>query len=249
MFASRFLRRLFHDPARWHDQLRQYKDRTKAGRRLYVEPLEDRVLPSLLGLAPQGVAPDIASDVRTNLSYTQVGNNANPFHYDATPLEMTLGDGSMFAISNPSSGGAAKTNLDLFLDNSGKFTGAVPGDVLTVTGKVTINSNTFDGTLVTAAVRGFGFSNPTKADTEFEVRLVITGGLMTQQPVGQYRVGTELGLLIHQPGLTITSFPQTFSVSASLTGTSDLKKLRLVFPEKIPQPPLAQGQGGINACG
>jgi hypothetical protein len=216
---------------------------------LYLEPLEDRVLPSLLGLAQQGVAPDIASDVSTNLSYTQLGDNANPFHYDATPLEITLGDGSMFAINNPSSGGSAKTTLNLLLDNSGKFASGTSADDLTLTGKVTINSNAFDGTLLTAAAIGFGFSNPNRTDTEFEVRLEVTGGLLTQQPIGQYRVGSEMGLLIHQSGLTITSFPQSFTVSKSLLGSSDLDKIRTVFPEQIPQPPLGPNKGGINTCG
>ena len=130
MTRSRFLSRLFRD--RWHLQ-QQLRDRPRwwtSHRRLYLEPLEDRVLPSLLGLAQQGVAPDIASDVLTNLSYTQLGTNANPFHYDATPLEITLGDGSMFAINNPSSGGSAKTTLNLLLDNSGKFASGTSADDL-----------------------------------------------------------------------------------------------------------------------
>jgi hypothetical protein len=249
MTKSRFLSRFIRD--RWDSQqaLRDRTRRTRPTRRLYLEPLEDRVLPSLLGLAQQGVAPDIASDVLTNLSYTQLGTNANPFHYDATPLAITLGDGSLFAIKNPSVGGPAKTTLNLLLENSGKFASGLSADDLTITGKVTINSNTFDGTLLTAAARGFGFSNPNKTDTEFEVRLEVTGGLLAQQPIGQYQVGTEMGLLIHQPGLTITSFPQSFTLSGSLSGSSDLDKIRIIFPEQIPQPPLGQGQGGINTCG
>src|SRR5262249_46046657 len=64
----------------------------------------------------------------------------------------------------------------------------------------------------------------------FEVRLVITGGTLTQQPNGPYRAGQNLAFLIHQPGLTITSFPHTFSFSAAqtrlYTGVSDALKMR-----------------------
>ena len=76
-----------------------------------------------------------------------------------------------------------------------------------------------------AQAQEFGYSSTiTTADAEFDVRLTITGGLLTQSG-GPYHVGDSLGLLIHQPGLTIGSFPQSFSVSNSLLGTSDTAHL------------------------
>jgi YD repeat-containing protein len=253
MFLRRSFRRLFRVPAALQDTLHPGPKRPDPPRhRLLLEQLEDRVVPSLLGLAQQTVAPDITSGVLTHLSYTQVGNNANLFHYDAVALALTLGDGSRANITKPTTGNAAVT-LNMSLDNSGVFSSGVPTGTLTVTGKVTANAQTFNGTLVTAQVRGFGFSNPTKADTEFEVRLVVTGGLLAQQPTGLLQVGGEMGLLIHQPGLTITTFPQSFS-STSTTGASDLKKTRTAFTNgQIQQPPVVPGQGGINtinpSCG
>ncbi|HZU38000.1 MAG TPA: hypothetical protein VFA18_18915, partial [Gemmataceae bacterium] len=208
---------------------------------LQVRALEGRVVPSLIGLAPESVAPDIASEALTDLSYTQVGNNNNPFHYDSIPLLLTLGDGSSYAISKPAGGGSAQTVLNVALDNTGHFSTADAGPDLVITGHVAVGNTTFDGTLLTANVRDFGFSNPNPTDTQFEVRLVVTGGQMTQQPSGLYRVGTDVGLLIHQSGLPISHFPQTFSIHGSPLGSSDLRKLAEV-------PTNAQPPGGGCGC-
>ncbi len=223
MTLRRFLSRVFRDPECVRGCVRCRRGRKPPRHRPHVEALEDRVLLSLLGLASETVAPDIAAGVQTNLSYTQMGNNANPFHYDSLALALTLGDGASSRIGNPTAGGTATVTLNLLLTNSGSFAGGVTGNDLTVTGNVTAEGQTFDGTLITAKACGFGFSNPSSTDTEFEVRLVVSGGLLAQQPSGLLRVGGEMGLLIHQPGLKITSFPQTFS-SSSASGSSDLRK-------------------------
>jgi hypothetical protein len=125
-----------------------------------------------MGLAQASLPPDITSGAKTNISYTQKGNNANPFHYDATPLAITLGDGRRFTLANPTSGGARKTQLNLLLDNNGAFSSGVSGPDFSITGKVTIDGTTFNGTLVTGEVRGFG-SQISTANAEFEVRIVI----------------------------------------------------------------------------
>src|SRR5262249_11141302 len=67
-----------------------------------LEPLEDRCLFALLGLAQATTPPDITSGALTNLSFALAGNNANPFHYDSIPLWLTTGDGSVQYISDPS---------------------------------------------------------------------------------------------------------------------------------------------------
>jgi RHS repeat-associated protein len=189
--------------------------------RLFLEPLEDRILLSLLGLAQQGAKPDITSGVINDLSYTQRGNNANPFHYDSVPLWITLPNGSVDYISNPSGGGNSVTNLDLVLSNNGYL---VPGsgNAFRVTGHVTVGGNTYDGTLLTAQPQAFGYGDSfSSAQGEFEVKLQITGGQLaapSDAAPDPYRVGDELALLIHQPGLPITHFPQTFSFSTLPTG-------------------------------
>jgi hypothetical protein len=234
MLLHRFFRDIFGDRSRL-SELRRRRVRRRGGRPLpRLEALEDRTLPSLLGLAAQSVAPDIASGALTDLSYKQVGNNSNPFHYDAVPLTLTLGDGTRATISNPSAGGNATMTLDLQLDNSGRFSSGGTSPDFTVTGKVTVNGQTYDGTLLTAEARDFGFSSPNRTDTEFEVRLVVTGGLLAQQPSGVFQAGTDLVVLIHQSGLTIGSFPQSFSLKASPTGSSDTRKLRLGLTNSEP---------------
>jgi YD repeat-containing protein len=226
MSLNRFLRRVFHDPFRFRDQIRAPRKPRPKGRRLLLEVLEDRVVPSLLNLAPEAMPPDIASGARTHLSYTQLGNNANPFHYDAIPLSLTLANGMRFNIANPSGGGMRSTRFDVTLNNSGTVaTGVPPGPDFRVTGKVLGG----DGTLLTAQVantqpQNFGFSDTISiADAEFDVRLTITGGQLTGAS-GPYKVGDDLALLIHQSGLTITKFPATFSYSGS-AGSSDTEHI------------------------
>jgi RHS repeat-associated protein len=191
--------------------------------------------PGLMGLAQASLPPDITSGSKTNISYTQKGNNANPFHYDATPLAITLGDGRRFTLVNPSSGGARKTQLNLLLDNNGAFSSGVSGPDLSITGKVTIDGTTFNGTLVTGEVRGFG-SQVGTGNAEFEVRIVITGGALTDPSTGYLKVGGEMALLLHQPGLKIITFPKTFSYSGTL-GTSDARKMRERFTNSDPVRP------------
>jgi RHS repeat-associated protein len=216
--------------------------------RPFLEILEDRITPSLLGLAQQSARPDITSGVINALSYTQVGNNANPFHYDSIPLWITLPDGSVDSISDPAGGGSAKTNLDLRLSNDGYLTPG-SGNALSVSGHVTLGSQTYDGTLLTAQPQAFGFGNSfSSAQGEFEVRLQITGGQLagpSNAPPNPFRVGDQLGLLIHQPGLPITNFPQTFSFSTSQSGTFDGASDALNMPANPP----ATAQGTECGCG
>lgn len=198
------------------------RKRARAPWRPDVQALEGRSLLALLGLAQLGTKPDIASGASTHLSYTQQGNNANPFHYDAVPLTLQMPDGTNDRITNQANKAAAGTRLDVRLDNSGRYASGVTGPDFSVNGHVTIGANTYDGTLVTAEANAFGFSDTiTRSAAEFEVQLVVTGGLLAATG-GPYKVGDTLGLLIHQPGLTITKFPATFSLT-STTGSSDTK--------------------------
>jgi RHS repeat-associated protein len=192
--------------------------------------------------------PDITSGAMNHLSYTQMGNDANAFHYDAIPLWITLGDGSVSNIRDLSGGGSARTNLDLRLNNNGYLTPG-SGNAFSVTGQATISDVTYDGTLLTAQPQAFGFgSSVSAAQGEFEVQLQITGGQLAGPSNGgpnPYRVGDQLGLLIHQTGLPITTFPQTFSFSTQQSGTSDGISDTL----KIPAVPPATAPGTSCGCG
>jgi RHS repeat-associated protein len=192
--------------------------------------------PGLMGLSQASLPPDIASGGVTRISYTQLGNNLNPFQYSATPMALLLGDGRRFTLGNPSTGGARSTQLNMFLFNDGSFaTGAASGTDFTITGKVTIDGNTFDNKLLTGKVRGFGWQvNPT--DTQFEVRIGITGGSLTDPAKGYLKIGGEMGLLIHQPGLPIGSFPRSFNYT-NTTGSSDARKMAEVFTNSNPVAP------------
>lgn len=189
--------------------------------------------PGLLGLAQASLPPDIASGALTHLSYTELGNNANPFHYDAIPLALTLPNGQRVSVANPT-GGTRQTTLDLTLDNTGALAGS---GSFSVTGKVTVNGTTFDGILLSGTVTAFGAqANP--IDSEFEVRLLVTGGLLTDPTTGYYQVDNSLALLIHQPGLPISTFPMSFNYTG-FPGTSDIRKLINTL-NNVPAPMAAQ---------
>jgi hypothetical protein len=221
MFATR--RR--HSPRSWG---RRYRP--------VIEALEDRVVPSLLGLAQLGTNPDITSGVLNNLSYTQQGNNANPFHYDSVPLWITQPDGGVQYITDLSDGSLATTNLNLLLDNTGKLVPGTGND-FSVTGHVTVGAQTYDGTLLTARPQAFGYGDSfSSAAGEFEVQLSITGGQLATGMPNSFRMGDDLGLLIHQPGLPISNFPQTFSFSTLDTGVYDGESQVVVVV--FPPPPI-----------
>ncbi len=134
-------------------------------------------------------------------------------------------DGSVDTITNQTNKTAAKTTLSLDLDNFGDFVSGGTSPDFSINGHVVIGGTTYDGTLLQAQAQEFGYSNTiTTADAEFDVRLTITGGLLTQSG-GPYHVGDSLAAVIHQPGLTIGSFPQSFSVSNSLPAVSDTAHL------------------------
>ena len=88
--ASRTLKRDFGELEHFarKDSVPTEPGRRKRARtsRVFVERLEERCMLSLLGLSQLATKPDIASGSRSNLSYTQIGNNANPFQYSAIPL-------------------------------------------------------------------------------------------------------------------------------------------------------------------
>jgi RHS repeat-associated protein len=238
MVLPRFLSRFLRNQSRANGKRRKSPNRTRPWPHLRLEPLEDRVLLSLIGLAQQSLVPDITSGASNTLSYTQLGGDANPFHYDSIPLTLTLGGSTPAPITNASDGTARRTELNVLLKDDGSVAAGGSAEDFRVFGHVTVGPDIFDGRLLTGKVREFGFSDTiTPAAAEFEVRIGITGGALTARNVGPLRVGQEVGLLIHQPGLSITSFPQSFSFSGSV-GASNARKLkeRPTNTEPVAQP-------------
>jgi len=246
MFLRRFLSDFFRDRDLLSAARRRPSSKRKTGRSLRLEPLEDRVLPTLLGVLAVSVPPDITSGGVTKIASTQVGNQYQ-FALTSQALAITLGDNSVHIIKKPTVGTATET-LNINLDSMGAFASGTPAD-FTVTGSVTLGSNTFNGTLLTAEVRAFGFSNPQPALTKFDVLLVVTGGLLAQQPLGIFRVGYEVGLILNVPGLLISSFPKTFTLTTT-SASDDLRKIRDGSnDQQLPNEPLGPGQQGESSCG
>src|SRR5262249_17865354 len=63
------------------------------------------------------------------------------------------------------------------------------------------------------------------------------GGGLTDPANGYFKVGNEMGPLIHQAGLSISTFPQTFS-STGFVGSSDARKMKEVFTNSEPARPV-----------
>ena len=166
--------------------------RRQATRRPIVEWLEEHACSPCSGSRswpPSRTSPRVP---RTSISYTQVGNNDNPFQYSAIPLSLKMPDGSVDAITNQKNKTAAKTTLNIDLDNYGYFVSAGTSPDFSINGHVVVGANTYDGSLLTAQAQEFGFGDTiTKADAEFDVRLTITGGLLTQSG-GPFNVGDSL---------------------------------------------------------
>jgi RHS repeat-associated protein len=227
VLGLRDVRRVDQVAGRDRRRPRRPRRASRRGRQPIFDPLEDRRLMALLGLSNELTKPDVTSGVSSNVSYTQVGNNDNPFNYSAVPLLITLPNGSTARIKNPTNPPAAATQLSLFLDNTGALVNGANG-TFAITGKTVINGQTFDGTLLTAQPRGFGYSNSiTTADADFDVLLAVTGGLAAG-PNGPFKVGDSIGLVIHQPGVKIAAFPASFSSTGQSMGTSDTAE--------VPQP-------------
>ncbi|MEN6458982.1 MAG: SdrD B-like domain-containing protein [Thermoguttaceae bacterium] len=167
MFLRKLRRRLV-------DKQSSRSSRFLTGRRLNLEPLEDRRLLALVGVSP--AFPTITYDAQGPLSY-DADAQALTFELSATPLQFRQSSATPNrAISTPSS-----FHISIYVDNQGQLLGGSSGSDLIVTGNIDVNGDgviDYSGTLLTGEVTQFGYSDSGTTTDLFDFRFTPTGGAL-----------------------------------------------------------------------
>ncbi|MEM6468605.1 MAG: SdrD B-like domain-containing protein [Planctomycetota bacterium] len=187
-------------------------------RRLLVQNLEDRRVLAALGLELQ--FPRIFSNSTGSVSYDA---GTDTFRADATSLDVQLNETDAIPVWE-----LGDFELEFQVDSNGDFAGnSSNANDFTLTGGIDFDFPIefppvvdVDGVLLTGNVIDFGFEDgsPTTIDN-YEVRLVVTGGLLTQPGVTNlnaaipaYFAGDEIGITLNSENSSFTgSFDTDFS--------------------------------------
>lgn len=187
------------------------------GRMLRHEPLEDRRVLTLLGVAPLEF-PTTDYD----FGVTSYDSGTNTFAVSAFPIEADLfapmpGD----TVANDSLFLSGTFDFAFTVDESGNLTGGIAGDDLILTGDVLTPPGadppfyvSTDGPLLTAEIVAFGHQDSGGSTDAFDFEFVITGG----QFAGLFS-NTRLGVTLTSDG---SSFTGDFNVSFSGGATGQL---------------------------
>ena len=136
------------------------------------EPLEERLLLSLLGIGVLIEPPDVYYDAQGALAYTAASES---FTADAEPTGIALTAGSRpIRIYDP-----RDFQINLQVDNSGELIGGVAGDDLYVEGQIDVNRDgimDYDGILLTGEIQAFGYLDSGGATDQYDFRFTPTGG-------------------------------------------------------------------------
>jgi hypothetical protein len=188
-----------------------------------VEPLEDRRVLSLLGLSLG--YPQITFD---QVGVTSYNAGTDLFHTDATPLRFRM---SPTSTPRNITGGTKNFEIEIYVNQSGAFTGGVAGHDLIVTGSLDIDGNgsiDYSGTLLTGEGAQFGFlDNPGSTDT-FDFRFHVSGGALAS-----FYAGMDLGVFLNVPNST---FSNNFGVNFGGGGSGTLGAIAPSYEEPVPEP-------------
>ena len=175
--------------------------RQRSSRNLFMEPLEDRRLLSLIPVTlPWNM---VTYDSTGHLSYDPT---SHAFNLDATPLLFKgASTGSTTPINADTGSGIKTVQIRINVDNSGNLIGGVAGPDLVITGSI---KNIGSGTLLTGEISQFGYLDD--GPDAYDFRFTPTGGLLQS-----YFAGQDIGL-------TTSSETSTFagSFATSFTGTA-----------------------------
>lgn len=186
------------------------RPRRQPQRRLLLEPLEDRRLLSLLGVAP--TFPVITFDQTGVLTYDPSSHRlditATPISYKQTSSSpaRTISDGRDLEVH-------------LLVDNNGVFmagNGAGGNDLL-ITGAIDLNGNGAidpgeQGTLLTGKASQFGFLEAGTTDN-YDFRFTPTGGILQQ-----FYAGKDIGLKVSSEISTFNGSDPTKGFHVSFSG-------------------------------
>ena len=157
----------------------------RRSRRVRMEPLEDRRLLALLGVAPG--YPSTFSNSTGIVDYDAASDT-----FVATGIPQTFTE-TAFSFPVPI-GTPTSFNLQFQVDDSGNFSGNAVGDDFVVTGSVDLDFDSnpeFSGTLITGEVIDFGFLDSGLTDF-YDLRLEVTGGALA----AAYFTDLDIGLTL-----------------------------------------------------
>jgi uncharacterized repeat protein (TIGR01451 family) len=140
------------------------------------------------------------------------------FKVDSTPTNIRFTSTDLFHTIT----GSPTLALRASVSNTGVLLGGVSGNDLTLTGTTTDQfAVTYTGTLLTGEIVAFGSRDIGTTD-RFELRFVVTGGLLASQFAGK-----EIGVVIAAENSTFTN---SFAVNFNSTGKFSLGSVAKVCP-------------------
>ncbi|MEX2119934.1 MAG: SdrD B-like domain-containing protein [Pirellulales bacterium] len=170
-----------------------------------MEPLEDRKLLALVGIAGLLQFPVVTYDSTGTLAYD---GSTDRLDLDATPLLFRQSAASPIRPVT----GTVDFKIQIEVDGSGSLTGGVAGHDLVLTGEIDVDGDSivdFSGTLLTGEVTQFGFSDIGTTDS-YDFRFTPTGGEL----VGLW-AGKDIGVTTTSENSTfVGTFAETFNGGA-----------------------------------
>jgi hypothetical protein len=164
-----------------------------------LEQLEERTLLSLLGVSLE--YPQVTYDVLGTLAYNAT---AETFDSQAVPTAFRLSSTSPPVVVRA----PRNFQLHFLVDNSGNVIGGVPGDDLLIEGQIDVNRDNiidYDGVLLTAEIRQFGYLDTGTVTDQYDFRLIPTGGDLLP-----FFAGQDVGMRMTSPNST---FGGSFTVN------------------------------------
>lgn len=119
--------------------------------------------------------PDITSDATGTYSYTA---SSDLMTFSAVPLTITFDGVTLIPIT-----GSKSYSASFFVDDTGTFSGGVPGDDLSIYGDIDVDGdglNEYTGLLVAGEVSAFGWLDvPGSSFALFDFTFDVTGGALS----------------------------------------------------------------------
>lgn len=169
-----------------------------------LEPLEERMLLSLLGIGAEIDFPITPYDATGTVAYEAA---LQSFDSEATPLAIRFSPTSARPIQAP-----RDFQLHIRVDNTGALLGGVAGDDLRIEGQIDQDGNgtiDYDGVLLTGEILEFGYLDTGTTTDEYDFRFAPTGGDL----LGLF-AGKDIGVRMLSPNSSFEGFTADFSGKA-----------------------------------
>lgn len=178
--------------------------------------------------------PDVAADINGTLNYTyDSSTETGVYEQTNTPFLLAVGPtvAEEYAIT-PATGGFRSQQLRFTLDSSGNLVEDA-GNIYSLTGRLVVGDQVFDGELLTGVPSAFGYSDLGSAGIQtsdiFDVEIDVTGGQLAEA------FGPDLYMRI--VGELNSNFEGSFTADFSADkATSNTRGYNAPDPNPIPEP-------------